>query len=202
MPVPRTDALFDRPRALGIGGEQFIVVVCFQIQAVHALQVLGDAVRDVAGIADESETFFRAAQDVADGIDGIVEDGKTLHGEIADGEGLPGFEGMPGRLDAGFPQHVSGGAGGVERDAALLQQGFQAAHVIAVFVGEQDRINGIRSQRLRAREQLLGAQAGIDENSGVSGGGEGGIATAAAAKNCELHGGTMPEVGGIGQVLP
>jgi len=95
---------------------------------------------------------------------------------------------------------VSGGAGGVERDVALLQQGFQAAHVIAVFVREQDRIDGIRAQRLRAREQLLGAQAGIDEDGGVGGFCESGIATAAAAKNCELHGRTMPEEGGTGQV--
>lgn len=54
MAVSRADALFDRPRTLGISGEKIIVVVRFEIEAVHALQMLGDAVGDMTGIADES----------------------------------------------------------------------------------------------------------------------------------------------------
>ncbi len=179
--------MLDRPRAFGIGGEESVVVIRFEIKPVHALQVLGDALRDVAGIADESETFFRAAQDIANGIDGVVLDRKTLHGEIADGKSLSGFEGAPRRLDAGFAQHVSGGAAGVDGNAALLEEGFQAAYVVAVFVCDQDGIDRIRAQGLSAREQLPGAQAGIDEDGGVGGFCESGIATATAAENCELH---------------
>ena len=164
--------------------------------------MLGNAVGHVAGIADQPETFFRTAQDIADGIDGIVEDGKTLHREIADGKGLTGLEGMPCRLDARFAQHVSGRTGGVEGYVALLEQRFQAAYVIAVFVGEKNAIDGIRAEQLGTGEQLLGTESGIDQKSGMSGFCESGIATAAAAEDCELHEVTMPENAAIGQVLP
>lgn len=156
----------------------------------------------MAGIADQPETFFRTAQDIADGIDGIVEDGKTLHREIANGKGLPCLEGMPRRLDARFAQHVGSSAGGIEGNIALLEKCFQTAHVVAVFVGEEDAIDGIRPELLGAGEQLLGTESGIDEESGMSGFCESGIATAAAAEDCELHADTMPENTVIGQVLP
>jgi len=119
---------------------------------MHALQVLGDAVGDMTGIADESEIFFAATEHVAHGINGIVKDGKTLHGDIADGKGLTGFEGVPVRLDARFAQYVGGRAGGVEGNVSLLEQGFQTAHVIAVFVGDEDAIDGFDAEFLGARD--------------------------------------------------
>lgn len=119
---------------------------------MHPLQVLGDAVGDVSGIADEAEIFFVTTEHVADGVHGIVKDGKTLHGDIADGKGLSGFEGVPDRLDARFAQHMGGRTCGVKRDVSLFEQGFQSAHVIAMFVGEEDAIDGIDAEFLGARD--------------------------------------------------
>jgi len=119
---------------------------------MHALQVLSDAVGDMTSIADEAEIFFAAAEHVAHGINGIVKDGKTLYGDIADGKGLTGFEGVPARLDSCFAQHVGGRAGGVKGNVSLFEQSFQAAHVIAVFVGEEDAIDGFDAELLGARD--------------------------------------------------
>ncbi len=114
--------------------------------------MLSDAVGDMAGIADESEIFFAAAEHVADGINGIVKDGKTLHGDIADGKGLTGFKGVPTPHDPRFAQHMGGRTGGIEGNVSLLEQGFQAAYVIAVFVCEEDAIDGFDAEFLGTRD--------------------------------------------------
>lgn len=119
---------------------------------MHALQVLSDAVGDMTRIADEAEIFFATTEHIANGINGIVKDGKTLHGDVADGKGLTGFEGVPAGLNARFAQHMGGRAGGVEGNVSLLEQGFQAAHVIAVFVGEEDAIDGFDAELLGTRD--------------------------------------------------
>jgi len=75
--VARADALFDGPRPFGVGGEEFFIVICFEVESLDPLKVMRDIVRDVAGIADESEAFLMAAEHVADRVDGIVENAES-----------------------------------------------------------------------------------------------------------------------------
>lgn len=134
-------ALFDGPRPLGVGGQQVFVVIGFQKQTVHSLQMVGDVVRDVTGIADQTEAFFGASEHVAYGIDGIVEDAEGSDFEVANGKRLSWFEGMPVRLQSGVAQHVGGGAAGVKRHGVLFEQGFQAFDVIAVLVRDENGVD-------------------------------------------------------------
>ena len=75
-----------------------------------------------------------------------------MHGDVADGEGLAGFEGVPTRLNSCFAEHVGGRTSGVEWDVSLLKQGFQSAHVIAMFMGEKDAIDGFDAELLGTRD--------------------------------------------------
>ena len=72
-----TDALLDGPGPFGVGGEEFFIVICFEVESLDPLKVMRDIVGDVAGIADESQTFLMAAEHVADRVDGIVENAES-----------------------------------------------------------------------------------------------------------------------------
>ena len=75
--VAGADALLDGPGPFGVGGEEFFIVICFEVESLDPLKVMRDIVRDVAGIADESEAFLMAAEHVADRVDGIVENAES-----------------------------------------------------------------------------------------------------------------------------
>jgi hypothetical protein len=106
---------------------------------------------------------------------------------------------MPRGLKTGIAQDMGGGTAGIDGDGALFEQCFQPFDVIAVLMRDQDRVDVLISERESATEQLLGAETCIDEESGFKRLGERGIATAAAAEDCELHAEMMREKRGIGQ---
>ena len=146
MPVPRTDALFDRPRALGVRFEQTVVIVRLHKQAVEAAQALGHAAGDVSGVRDETRVCRDAVPITKpDRIHRIMLDGETPDHGVADGECLAGLEGFPNAaLDARFADDMGGLRGREHRHRVLFQENLEAAHVVAVLVGEQDAVQRCR----------------------------------------------------------
>lgn len=164
--VAGADALFGGPGALGVGLKEGFVVVGLDEEAVNAAEALDHAAGDKADIAEEAEFRARPLEDEADGIDGVVLDRKGFDMNIADAEDLSGVEDFPrGSLDPGVLDDTGGGGGGVNWNWHLIQQYPEASNVVAVFVGEQDTIEGFRRnpQPPDAGNELLGAESGIDQ---------------------------------------
>ena len=93
--VTRGDTLLDRPRALGVGFEEFVVVVRLDEERGEAAQMVDHAGGDVAGIGKQTEADAAALKYESHRIDGIVLDGEAVNREVFDGEILPCFEGFP-----------------------------------------------------------------------------------------------------------
>lgn len=113
-------------------------------------------------------------------------DGEGLNGEVVDGEGLAGLEDLPisGR-QALLADDVGGIPGGVEGDGEFFQEILQAAGVIAVLVGEEDgaEAGGIDPEGGEAEGELLGGEAGIDEDAGGAALEDGGVSGGAGAED-------------------
>lgn len=121
----------------------------------------------MADVGEVSETQDSVGNHETHGIDRIVLDGEAGDRKMIDGEFLSGFEGDPiGLADIAFLDHVGGFGGGIERGGIFLDEIFQAAGVVAVFVGEEDGGDGCRIDLdgFEAAGELFGGEPGIDEN--------------------------------------
>src|SRR6187402_2164278 len=82
-----------------------------------------------------------------------------------------------------------GERGGVDGHAPFFGEDLKTGGVIPVLVGEQDAIQrgGIEAGGLQAQGDLLGAEAGIDQQRGVIRGHDGAVAGTAAAEDREFQ---------------
>ena len=82
-----------------------------------------------------------------------------------------------------FVNGFGGEAIGVDRNGATFTDGAEAADVVRMFVGDEDRVNIVKlpANRGEAVRDLATTQAGIDEHGSVLRFDEGAIAGAAAA---------------------
>ena len=191
MAVSRTDPLFDWPRAFEVGIEQVFVVVGFDKQGTQAAKFAGDGTGDVADIREQPKRLFLVPDDETDGIHCVVLGSKGVDSGMADTERLAGLEGDPvAALDAGFAHDLGCGGSGEDRSWVIFEENLQAADVIAVFVGEQNAVEGFwRDADLgKAQRELLGAQASIDHEPHAAAIDDCRIATAATSKHREPHG--------------
>lgn len=185
------DALFDGPGAFGIVGEEEVVVVGFDEERVEVAEFGGHAAGDVAGVGEHAEGGVVGVEDESDWVDGVVLDGEGIDVEVFDGERLAWVEGFPLGVGDGFADHVGGGVGGEDRDGEGFQEGAEAIDVVAVFVGEEDGVDGFRGDAdlVEAELELAGGEAGINEDADVVAIDHCGIAATAATEHCEPHGG-------------
>lgn len=146
--------------------------------------MLFDTLGDEAGIGEKAETEHSVGNDEADGIDGIVLDREATDLEVVDDEILSGLEGDPiGVPYIGFLDDIGSFRGGVEGDGIFFDETFQAAHVVAVFVGEEDGGNGcgIDADGIESNAKLFRGESGIDQDAGGAAFDDGGVAGGAGA---------------------
>jgi len=144
----------------------------------------------VAYIADHAELDALAVDDKSDGFCGIVLDFKRLHAELANFEALATTENPPWDFAFHFIlEGLSGKDVGVDGDGAFAQEDIDAARVVAVLMGDEDGIKviGGNAEHFEAKDELLGAESGIDEDAGVTTLNEGSITTTTASENCHLN---------------
>ena len=84
MTVPRLDSLFHRPRPMRVVLQEFFVVIGLNHEGLHLAQSFHDHFGDVTKIGDESKSTRASVKSEPQRIDGIVGDGKRLHGDVAD----------------------------------------------------------------------------------------------------------------------
>ena len=134
-----------------------------------------------------------AGEPEADGVVGVVGDGEALDLEIAEAKARAGFEELPFRLVAGIQLglHGAGGGGvGKDADARKFFQALDAGGMVAVFVGEEDRVD-VFERFARGGEELAefaDGKARIDEDARALGDEQGAVARAAATEDGKTHG--------------
>ena len=130
------DALLDGPRALGVCGEELVVVVCLYEKGGKAAETGFHGRGHLPCIRDETKTIGSISDYKAYGIDRIVLDGEGLNREMGNGEDLACLENVPiGSFQALLFYDTGGIAGGEDLCGLLFEKIFQAADVVAVLVG-------------------------------------------------------------------
>jgi hypothetical protein len=84
---------------------------------------------------------------------------------------------------------------GVDGDVEFLQEDGKTGDVVGVFVCKDDGVEGagVFADGGQAGESFAGAEAAIDEDAGVGGADEGGVAGAAGGENGDLENRLAPE---------
>lgn len=174
-------ALFHAP-GVGAHFEHVEIVIRFEQQAVGATQMEMNGFRHVAEVGGDADFHALGADGEAHGVDGVVGDGEALDVDIADGEGgarLEGFElgGVAVPID---------GLGGEVRDVngnvQLAGDADEPCDVIGMLMRDEDGLERFRVffDIGEAAEGLAAAEPGINEDTGLAGRDEGGIAGTAA----------------------
>jgi len=126
-------------------------------------------------------------ESVADWLDRIVWDGKTLDQNIADSEFATGAKNAP--VFVLTQPEATNGLGGlrisVNWNGKLPAKHLQAANVIAMLVSKKQSIEllGGNATLLKPDDDLARAQSAIDQNVAMTGGNEGAIPGTAAAEH-------------------
>ena len=84
MAMTRLDPLLHRPGPMRIVLQEFFVVVRLDHERVHFAQPLDHHLRRITKVGNKPKCVRTGMKGVADWIDCIVRDGKSLNGDIAD----------------------------------------------------------------------------------------------------------------------
>lgn len=173
--MPAEDALLRGPRARGVVLEKFDVVVCFENQGVGVTDAFEHEACGVAKVGEDANAVAgRALADAeANGVSGIVRDGKVFNFQVADDKGIAGGEKSPRWARAVFPfsafgEGFRGEAVGVYRQRCGTAEDTESAGMVGVFMGEKDAVHvgDVAANGEEACGDLARAEAGIDEQSG------------------------------------
>lgn len=183
------DALLDGP-GIGADLEHFEVVVRFEDQHIRAAQMIFNRVGEITKIGHDADFDAARAEAEADRIARIVRDGKAVDLEIAHAEGRTGLKGFERRSVVVPVDRARRERGHVNRDAAvaMAREGAETAHMIGVFVADEDGVNRIErfTDGIEAGLGFALAQTGIDENARAAGGDESAISRTAAGQNTDF----------------
>ncbi len=164
--VATADALFQGQR-VGAVEEKIGVMVGFQNQTMTPLKPRPHQLGGNPEVRADPEPVPIVLEDEPGRVLGIVGNGKRLDPQVADHERITGLE----QLDVGQLSNLRGQP--VERSLAEIDgevkapaQGPQSAHMIGVLMTDDDGIEvvGPDAGLLQAENQLLGAEAGIQED--------------------------------------
>lgn len=188
--VAAGDALFGGPGALDVGGEEVRAVVGLDEEGVKVGEALVKDGGGVAEVADDAKTAASIGEEEADGIDGVVGDGEGVDVEAGGLKGGAGLDEAPawlffevgGKDLAGVGIAVNGEVEGAEEDV-------EAAGVVAVLVGEEDALEGVRpyAEGVEPAAQLECGEPGVHKQGAVLSGDDGAVARAAAAEDGKMH---------------
>ena len=187
MTVTRLDSLLHRPGAMWIVLQKFFVVIRLDHERVDLAQPLDHHLCRVTKIGNKPERVPAGVKRVPDGIDRIVRNGKSLNGDIADRKVRAGPK-QP-------PVPVSGQGSAANRfrrervainwDTKFPAKHFEAANVIAMFVGEEDTIEPVGSDAAlsEAQDKLPRGQSTIDQQPAMIGRDERAVSRAPAPEH-------------------
>ena len=106
MAVPAGDALFEAPGPARIILEHFQIVIRFEHKHVGGADPFTNEARGVAEIGEKTNLVPARVEHEANGIVGVVRDGKRIHAHIADIEGSAG--GKDAAIEFGFELKLDG----------------------------------------------------------------------------------------------
>src|SRR5450755_2110680 len=187
MTVTRLDPLLHRPWPVRIVLQKFFVVIRLDHERVDLAQSLDHHLGRVTKIGNEPERARARVKRVADWIDRIVRDGKSLNRDIADRKIRTGpkqppvpVSGQCAAADCFRRERVA-----INWDTKFPAKHFEAANVIAMFVGEEDTIElvGSDSALSEAQDKLSRAQSAVDKQPAMIGRDEGTVSRAAAPEH-------------------
>jgi len=167
--------------------QKFFVVIRLDDERVNLAQPLDHHLRRVTKIGDEPECARAGVKRVPDGIDRIVRDGKSLNGDIADRKVRTGPKQLPvsvcgqgSAADRFRRERVA-----INRDVKFSAKHFEAANVIAMFVGKEDAIELVwgDSAPCEAQDKLSRAQSTVDKQPAMIGRDERAVSCAPASEH-------------------
>ena len=191
MAVATHDALFDAPRTAEVILQQLHIVVGFENQDVGSADSLHNELGGVPEVGEETDATAVGAEHEADGIVGIVRDGKCFHRDFAEIEGCAGVE--EAEIEAGVFElefdRFLGEAIAVNGDGQFVAERAEAVGVVGMFVREENAAEtfGRATDLGEAFADLFRAETGIDQETRAAGFEIGAIAVGTAAENRELN---------------
>lgn len=177
------DALLDIPR-IGPDFEHFEIVIGFEDKAISVAQMEFDEFGKIAEIRDDGDFGSVGAKRVADGIGGIVGNGKRRNFNIADGEFFAGADVFSAveLFGGGFRKVAQdfsvSSFGQIGRGAKMARELRKPAGVIGVLVGDENGVDalGIFVESGETAKSFFAAKSGVDEEAGALGFEQRGIA--------------------------
>lgn len=184
------DTLFEAPGPARTILEQLHVVVGFQHKNMRRANPFQDELRCVAEVGQKSDVRSAGAQHESHGILGVVRNGKCLHGNVPDIERAARGEEPEIEMEIELiPNGISRGAIAVDRELKFLGEDGEAANMIAVFVRDEDAVEGFgrASDGLEAFSDLTRTEPGVDEQPGLAGFKIRAIPGGTAAQDGQMH---------------
>jgi len=186
------------PGALRVGLEHLRAVIGLDDEHIGFPDAFADVLRGVAEVGEPGEraarreqAAFAVREEEPHRVMRIVRHGEAFDFEVAETEARAGFEQLPGRA---VPEPGLCGArgGGVGKDfyVGKFCEAAEAGGMVAVFVGEKDRIDAAQRLPVRGEQfaQAAGGEAGVHEHARGVGLEQRAIARAAASKDAKSHG--------------
>jgi len=170
------DALLDHPR-IRADLEHIEIVIGFEDEAIGLTEMDPDVIGQVAEIGADGDLGAIGAEGESDGVGGVVRDGECVDVDIADGEALPGLDGLdtPKALAEGVGQDALEGVhrrlGDVQRRFPEAEDLREAVAVVGVLVGDENGVEAI-DVAFDGGETGQGfalAEAGVNEDAGAIG---------------------------------
>jgi hypothetical protein len=138
----------------------------------------------MAEIGQNSHLAIPTSDDVTDGFDRIVRERESSNFKSLPLKSLPTFKGDPaGRLADFFLHHPSGQGRRDEWNLALSEKDIEPPDVVAMLVSEEDSREVLRidAEGFEAEIELLGTEAGVNEEVFAIAFHDGGISATATA---------------------
>ena len=170
--------------------EHLHVVIGFEHEDIGGAEAVEDHFGHVAEVGGETNVAGGGANQITDGILGIMRDGKSFDGDIGEFKGVAGVEDVP--VDPGMPDiggfegeigffaplllespdgGVLGGAVAIDGDVKFIGDAEQAADVVGMFVGDEDggEIFGCAADGREALADLARRETGVHKDAGFVG---------------------------------
>lgn len=197
--VPSADALLGGPRAFGISLEELGAVVGLDDDDIAIAYVFAYVLRNVTEVGEPSDraawrdevAFVSGADAKAYGVVGVVRDGKRVDFEISEAKTGPSGKDLPiGPISEAQLKGACGCFVSEDFDVREFSQSIEGGRVIAVLMGEKDRLDVFEGFSEGGKElaEFAGGEAGVDEDARGVGGEQGAVARAAASENAETRG--------------
>ena len=191
MAMPSENALLEAPRSADAILQHLYVVIGFEHEHIRRADALDDQLRHVAEVGDEGDVAGGRAQQITNGILGVVRNGERIHEQVTDFKARAGLEqpAIEFCFELEFKRFLRG-AVAINRDVQFGGNTGEALNVVAVLMRDQDGGEIFRhpADGGEALADLARGEPGVHEHAGLAGLDVGAIAGGTAAENGEFDG--------------